>query len=377
MNEEAELLASLNVHADEEIAATAARRSADRLRARAWSVAQAMEVSRRLVELAQHDEPRVRQAVMEAAPYLPKGAFEQLVGMLAKDRSTYVRAEVRRAQERYAALQRAAVPDEERDRRVDGWYAELEKIRRGARKLAQKVSAHEVEYYVRRLCHELGNTLMPIEGTLETLLKELSAPELDRERLRAHVRRVYQLVGQIRHLLKEARHHATPIEAEYRQENLHALFADLCASLPSAFADRASRLAVDLSGADKKLKADVDAAFLRQALANILKNAIEAYDGRPEGPIEIRITTRLVNAETRVEIAVADRGCGMDDDSVRQAFVPFGSSKPGGTGFGLHVARKVARNVHGGELALSSTPGAGTTVTMTLPVRQEKKPERR
>ena len=126
-----------------------------------------------------------------------------------------------------------------------------------------------------------------------------------------------------------------------------------------------------------RLAADVDANFLRQALTNIVKNAIEAYDGRSDGPIDLCVTTKLVSAETQVAIGVADRGCGMDADSVRQAFVPFGSSKTGGTGFGLFISRKVARQYHGGDLALASTPGAGPTVTMTLPLRQETKSKRR
>lgn len=371
------LLATLSTESDEDVAAAAVRRCIDLLRARDLDATRAMDVSQRLVVLAREGEPRVRQAVAEASPYLPKGAFEQIMSALAKYRSRYVRDEVRRAQERYAELQRAAVPDEERDQRVSGWYATLKKLKGGAWRLAQKISAHEVEYYVRRLCHELGNTLFALEGVLKNLDDDLEAPEVDRARLREHARRVRVLVEQVRHLLKVARHHATPIEPEFRRENLHAILADLASATASAFPNHAPRIALDLSGVDPKLMADVDASFLRQALTNIVKNAIEAYDERSDGPIDVRFSTKLVSAETQVAIAVADHGCGMDAHSVRQAFVPFGSSKVGGTGFGLFIARKVARHYHGGELAISSTPGAGTVVTMTLPLRQETKPQRR
>ncbi len=72
-----------------------------------------------------------------------------------------------------------------------------------------------------------------------------------------------------------------------------------------------------------------------------------------------------------VTVTVRDFGAGMHERDVARAFVPFGSSKPGGTGFGLYIARRVARAVHGGDLTLASTLGEGTTVTMTLPLRQE------
>ena len=83
----------------------------------------------------------------------------------------------------------------------------------------------------------------------------------------------------------------------------------------------------------------------------------------------IRVTVRALPGGTDAEIAIADDGCGMDASSVERAFVPFGSVKDGGTGFGLFIARRVARAIHGGDLSLASRRGEGTTVTMTLPLR--------
>jgi signal transduction histidine kinase len=127
---------------------------------------------------------------------------------------------------------------------------------------------------------------------------------------------------------------------------------------------------------DRALVADIDAAFLREALANLLKNAVEAYDAASDAPVRIRVSVRALPGGTDAEIAIADDGCGMDASSVERAFVPFGSTKVGGTGFGLFVARRVARAIHGGDLSLVSARGEGTTVTMTLPLRQHV-PKRR
>jgi signal transduction histidine kinase len=74
-----------------------------------------------------------------------------------------------------------------------------------------------------------------------------------------------------------------------------------------------------------------------------------------------------------VTIAVADTGCGMDDDQLKIAMTPFGqvqshfTRNQEGTGLGLPIARGLARQ-HGGDLILESEPGAGTTAILTLPL---------
>jgi signal transduction histidine kinase len=141
--------------------------------------------------------------------------------------------------------------------------------------------------------------------------------------------------------------------------------------LATRFPEKAGRLRVDLSEVDRALAIDVDAQFLRQAIANILKNAVEAYDGREAEDVRVTVSARAVADEASVEIVIRDYGCGMQEPSAERAFVPFESSKDGGTGFGLFIARRVARNVHGGDLRLESVIGEGTTVRMTLPLRQE------
>lgn len=101
---------------------------------------------------------------------------------------------------------------------------------------------------------------------------------------------------------------------------------------------------------------------LRQALQHFLKNAREATDG--SWPIVVQLRW---DGGARVELAVVDRGCGMDEATRSRAAEPFFTTKgPGRLGVGLAVAQAVAAR-HRGEVAIESVPGQGTTVRLRLP----------
>jgi signal transduction histidine kinase len=356
--------------------AFAVRRGAERLRASGWDLAELQAFVEKLRALAKDENARVRQSVAEAAPYLPEAAFQEILPPLARDLSPFVRDAAERAERKRSALRRSAARGEEHDSRVARWYRELEASGARARALAARIASHETEYFVRRMVHEAAGSYLAFDEAARRLREGLSAPTIDRALLRVELDRMEERFAFFKHVLATGGANAKAEEPELREENLGALVLDEVALLGARFPERASLLAVDTSGVDRSLAADVDAGFLRQALANILKNAVEAYDARSLSPVRLRVSARPLPSGTDAEIAIADEGCGMDESSAARAFVPFGSVKAGGTGFGLFIARRVTRAIHGGELSLVSTRGEGTTVTMTLPLRHPT-PKRR
>jgi signal transduction histidine kinase len=64
---------------------------------------------------------------------------------------------------------------------------------------------------------------------------------------------------------------------------------------------------------------------------------------------------------------VSDTGCGIPEDILLQVEEPFFTTKPRGTGLGLSICRKIIE-AHGGRMRITSRPGEGTTVEITLPV---------
>jgi signal transduction histidine kinase len=111
-----------------------------------------------------------------------------------------------------------------------------------------------------------------------------------------------------------------------------------------------------------------DPAQIRQVLINLFKNSVEASTHQPR--IALRIDT---TAEGETYIQVADRGKGMDDETLRKALLPFYSTKKSGSGLGLPLCREIVEG-HDGKLTLQSGESGGTIVTCWLPGRRRPVP---
>lgn len=109
---------------------------------------------------------------------------------------------------------------------------------------------------------------------------------------------------------------------------------------------------------------------LAQLFTNLLTNAYEAMNGR--GHVAITASTSRLDdgLEGRdvVIVEVADRGPGMPQDIAERIFAPFFTTKAQGSGLGLAIVRKIV-DAHDGSIDLRTTPGEGTTIRVTLPIR--------
>jgi signal transduction histidine kinase len=109
---------------------------------------------------------------------------------------------------------------------------------------------------------------------------------------------------------------------------------------------------------------NVDRALLAEAFRNIFHNAAEAM---PDGG---RITVRASNLyDGFVEVVIADRGCGISREQIRNIFDLYFSTKPGGTGVGLSLALR-AIDLHQGTIEVESDAGVGTRVRVRLPAQR-------
>jgi signal transduction histidine kinase len=218
------------------------------------------------------------------------------------------------------------------------------------------------------MSHELRTPLNAILGFSEMLLMEAVAP-LGHPRNAEYVRDIHasglRLMSLINDILDISR-------AEAGKMQLHDTTIDL-----DKLAAGALRL-VEIQAAKGKVSLfcdiarDVPRIFgdrkrLEQVLLNLLSNAIKFT---PEGG---RVTVRIVRDGEGVRIDVSDTGIGIAESDIETVLSPFAqvdsylSRKHDGTGLGLPIAKKLVE-LHGGTLCMRSQPGAGTTVTITLPL---------
>ena len=104
-----------------------------------------------------------------------------------------------------------------------------------------------------------------------------------------------------------------------------------------------------------------DAVLLKQAITNLIENAVHAYGGA-RGEVAISVEPDGNFARIRV----SDHGSGIHPDNLEKIFTPFYSSRPSGTGLGLPLARRIV-DLHGGSITVDSQVGRGTVFCITLP----------
>jgi two-component system nitrogen regulation sensor histidine kinase NtrY len=210
---------------------------------------------------------------------------------------------------------------------------------------------------IRVLSHEINNSLAPIKsisGSLQSLIAGETLPaELDDD-----VRRGLEVIS-------------TRAESLGRFMSSYAKLARLPApdlgpvdvpSLVRGVADLETRLSVDVvSGPPITVRADADQ--LEQALINIVRNAVDAtIEDGATGAVTLRWLTRA----GRLHVLVEDEGPGLEQTG--NLFVPFYTTKPGGSGIGLVLSRQIAEG-HGGSLVLENREGGrGARARLILPM---------
>jgi signal transduction histidine kinase len=111
-----------------------------------------------------------------------------------------------------------------------------------------------------------------------------------------------------------------------------------------------------------------DPEGISRAVLNVVSNALDAVEDRPDPTIEIKVERDRQAGLVRV--VVVDNGAGMDAETLATVFNLFVSTKGSrGTGLGLTVSRKILRE-HGGDIRATSTPGAGSTFTLEFPLQE-------
>lgn len=120
-------------------------------------------------------------------------------------------------------------------------------------------------------------------------------------------------------------------------------------------------VSLEVSG-DTNLSLDADARKLRQVLLNVVLNAVQA------SPRDATVRVSVASECDRAVIAVRDDGIGMTPDVLERIRKPYFTTKEGGTGLGVAVARGLVEQ-HGGNLEFRSTAGKGTTVSIRLPMK--------
>jgi len=213
------------------------------------------------------------------------------------------------------------------------------------------------------IAHEIRNPLGSIALNLELLEEEIAAlspegGEPRREEIAAILRRIEEEVRSLRSAtdgyLEFARHPLGRHSEVQLREFLEGLVRLLAPELARARVEAATEYAPDLP------PVSLDATKFKQVMTNLVRNAVEAMPGG--GRLEIRVAFD----DRWVRVEIADTGAGIPPDTARRLFEPFFSTKAGGTGLGLLLAREGVQ-AHEGRLEFRTEMGRGTTFVVSIP----------
>ena len=107
--------------------------------------------------------------------------------------------------------------------------------------------------------------------------------------------------------------------------------------------------------------------MIRRIMENLIGNALDSLAQRPDG--RVTISTEWLpesNGAGRIRVTVADTGSGMSETELNRAFDDFYTTKPGGSGLGLSIVRRLILDLNG-TLRVETRPGEGTTALVDLP----------
>jgi signal transduction histidine kinase/CheY-like chemotaxis protein len=329
---------------------------------------QAVRMAKRRPPDAQPDLELVRE---QLAAVLPRSAMEELqrqnqdlIAALEdlqrqKDQLVLLNSELAETNDGVMALYSELSEElEQTNRGVVALYAELDE-----KSDRLRAASESKDRFWANVSHELRTPLNSIIGLTRLLTEPGPGDPLDAER-RYQVDLIKNSAGTllslVNDLLDVAKAESGRLHTDPAQVNLRALFGRLRGLARPMAAGKPIEVVVDDAGVPEAILTDEVA--LTSILRNLLSNGIKYTDRG-----EVRLSARVLGP--RLELTVTDTGIGIPAglyEHVFEEFYQVPGIRRGGTGLGLPYARRLAR-ILGGDLVLSSEPGAGTSVVLDLP----------
>ncbi len=211
--------------------------------------------------------------------------------------------------------------------------------------------------------HEIGNPINSIKMTVSVLKNQID--RYSRDMIMEYIERILSEVFKVEYLLKSLKTFNMYERQNPKLMGIVAFMEDFLGLIRSDF----ERRGIDV---ECEIDPNIDKAFfdpraLQQLLLNLVNNAVDAVQDESKGQITIRVKRR----KDRMEITVVDNGCGMNLVQRDNLFRLFFTSKSNGTGLGLVIVKKLLSQMDG-TIDVESEKGKGTTVVVTLPLKESE-----
>ena len=215
----------------------------------------------------------------------------------------------------------------------------------------------------RRIAHEIKNPLTPIQLASERLRKKYRPTKAeDAAKFEEYVEIIGRQVGDIGRMVDEFSAFARMPQPKME----HASLIEIASGQTALFADNKAVITLSVDNADEPYMTLCDPGLVRQALTNLLQNAIDSLD---DHHVEMpQIDLGLATDQAGIRLTVTDNGPGFPEMDLAKLLEPYVTTRQTGTGLGLAIVSKIMED-HGGELQLGRASSGGAVVTLLFPDR--------
>ncbi|SIQ70210.1 PAS domain S-box-containing protein [Alkalispirochaeta americana] len=214
------------------------------------------------------------------------------------------------------------------------------------------------------VAHEIKNPLGSIGIHAQLLEKSVDCLDCpDSGTMKEYLEVISEEIERLNRIVVDFLFAVRPMDTQLEPADLNQLLDDLLNFLRYELEEGGIKLERDLDPAVPEL--DLDRRYFKQALLNIVKNAMSAM---PQGGT-LRVITQVRGDEALVRIS--DTGLGMSPEVLEKIFEPYFTTRDFGSGIGLTLVYKVVKE-HMGDISVHSREGRGSTFTITLPVPQRE-----
>lgn len=207
--------------------------------------------------------------------------------------------------------------------------------------------------------HELGNPINSIKVSLSVLESNLES--YDTTAITRFIHRSLSDIGRIEYLLKTLRNFSIFERPDIQETDMKSLLDKLTQLTEKDLAQRYVMLAINHPR--EPLTGLIDPRAFLQVLLNLTTNAVSALSDCENKKITISLIRKQ---ENQISFIFEDNGCGMDDETIRNLFRPFFTTKAEGTGLGLVIVKKMLSKMNC-SITASSTRGKGTRMEIIIP----------
>jgi PAS domain S-box-containing protein len=213
------------------------------------------------------------------------------------------------------------------------------------------------------ITHEVNQPLAAVVANANACMRWLTRDEPDMEEARASAARIVTEARRASDILTRIRGLMERRPARMEMVDLTEIVRQVVDLLQTQLFRGGISLRTEIASDVPLIRGD--AVQLQQAIQNLIRNAIDATAERPRGQREIVLSSQRL-PPAGISVAVRDTGVGIDLEHLDQLFTPFYTTKTGGLGVGLSIARSIIE-AHGGRLWASRNESAGSTFHFSIP----------